>query len=92
MLLSLVACCQLSFLQRNIVWENHNMSRRKYDLRSSNNACIYISLSTEINVKKPLYLMFVNQARETSPSNDPGGGGEGGGGIKLVKEDIKSSK
>ena len=64
MLLSLVACCQLSFLQRNIVWENHNMSRRKYDLRSSNNACIYISLSTEINVKKPLYLMFVSQGDE----------------------------
>ena len=64
MLLSLVACCQLSFLQRNIIWENHNMSRRKYDLRSSNNACIYISLSTEINVKKPLYLMFVNQGDE----------------------------
>lgn len=64
MLLSLVACCQLSFLQRNIVWENHNMSRRKHNLRSSNNACIYISLSTEINVKKPLYLMFVSQGDE----------------------------
>ena len=61
------------------------MSRRKYDLRSSNNACIYISLSTEINVKKPLYLMFVSQGDEP-PQMTQGVGVRAGVGSNQLKK------